>query len=676
MATPNVVPNANNEGQLGKSGKQWFAIHAQTVFINGNPVASTSSPVFSGTPTAPTPAGGDHSMKIATTEWVHNELEYQGYLQFGAMSNGNIPIYDSGTGQMVDSTRNLAWLQARTNHTGQQATTSITNSPALAVGGASSIEDDFAWIAAQFSSLSSDLSGKVDTSHTHVSADITDATTSGAAGKLVKTGEYGGITGVTSNGLPALVGMGSVSSSGVYGEVSSGTGVGIHGHAEAGVSGLSAAGLFEAGPSHVKRTILALSHPTTQNPIAEFGEGDRVSWTTWGFIDNKGRHLIKNALGAYQKIEPSATAASDQSLYLPDADGENLVSESGAGISNPSVFRDTLQLGAGDTPSFFSISIEASDSVGVNFTSGAVLAMQDPSSTTSWLLPSGGGNGSVALVDANGNGLNASTFRTALGVVPVDGGTFTGTVTINPSSGSDQLILVGSNGFTSTISCNSTASRSISFPDASGTIVLGNGSGVTDAGAFRTAIGASAASHTHTISEVSDSGATGRNLVQAATSTVARQILGLQTSEEEGYASAFVFTAAETAIAAANAAVIVESGVFATVDAVNFSVPDISKVELEVGGAILGRYQVIANLSAFSSAHNNRYVFMLALNGSPLAATEVSITLDPSDRRAVSLCGILNLDSGTSDTVSVMVKNGSDVNNLWVEKASLVLRPL
>ena len=70
MATPNIIPNANNEGKLGKSGTQWSEVRGQTIYQNGNQVANLASPTFTGAPLAPTPGSSDNTTKIATTAWV------------------------------------------------------------------------------------------------------------------------------------------------------------------------------------------------------------------------------------------------------------------------------------------------------------------------------------------------------------------------------------------------------------------------------------------------------------------------------------------------------------------------------------------------------------------------------------------------------------------------------
>lgn len=52
---------------------------ATTAFVKGQEYATLDSPVFTGTPTAPTPLTADDSTQIATTEWVKN----QGYTSAG-----------------------------------------------------------------------------------------------------------------------------------------------------------------------------------------------------------------------------------------------------------------------------------------------------------------------------------------------------------------------------------------------------------------------------------------------------------------------------------------------------------------------------------------------------------------------------------------------------------------
>ena len=68
---------------------------------------------------------------------------------------------------------------------------------------------------------------------------------------------------------------------------------------------------------------------------------------------------------------------------------------------------------------------------------------------------------------------------------------------ISNGNGDDSGLVVGINtvgihnagGFVTTFTGLATADRAVSFPDAAGTVVLGNGSGVTDSLAFRAATG-------------------------------------------------------------------------------------------------------------------------------------------------------------------------------------------
>lgn len=67
-------PNTSGSGSLGTEDLPWQNIHGIQIFKNGVAVATLVSPAFSGTPTAPTAAGGTNTTQIATTAFVTSAL--------------------------------------------------------------------------------------------------------------------------------------------------------------------------------------------------------------------------------------------------------------------------------------------------------------------------------------------------------------------------------------------------------------------------------------------------------------------------------------------------------------------------------------------------------------------------------------------------------------------------
>ena len=167
MATPNIIPRANNEGRLGKSGTQWLEVHAQTVYQNGGQLAPIASPSLTGTPLSPTPATGDNSTKIATTAWVRNVFAAEGVAALGgAFGDGEIPGYDTGTSSWVSTGLTIADALDRTNHTGSQAQSSITN-----------LVTDLATLTSGVATNAADILSHA-SNHTDGTDDIQDATAS------------------------------------------------------------------------------------------------------------------------------------------------------------------------------------------------------------------------------------------------------------------------------------------------------------------------------------------------------------------------------------------------------------------------------------------------------------------------------------------------------------------
>ncbi len=100
MTTRNIVPRATGEGSLGTNAKKWGDVYANNVHgaLTGNATSATSatndadgnnivstyapkeSPSLTGDPTAPTPTVNNNSTRLATTEYVVNDLKRNTWL--------------------------------------------------------------------------------------------------------------------------------------------------------------------------------------------------------------------------------------------------------------------------------------------------------------------------------------------------------------------------------------------------------------------------------------------------------------------------------------------------------------------------------------------------------------------------------------------------------------------
>ncbi|MDB4792329.1 hypothetical protein OAG69_00175 [bacterium] len=533
MATPNIVPNSNNEGRLGRSGLQWLEVRGQSIYQNGNQVADLASPAFTGTPTAPTQASSDNSTKIATTAFVKDVLFSDGYPVFSAHADQRIPKYVSSTGQYEDSGYTSADFLNLANATGTLTSTGSLIGPTGVIVGSSDLQDDISDINTRLTTVEGSSFAPV--SHTHVSADITDASTTGTPDVLVLRGPTGTVSGSNT----------AATGSAVEGSATGTQGAGVSGGNLVGSSGFGGYFISSATSSPGAGVVSEMTGSSTRPNFWGFGAGTgnfiefaATAVSSALFYITKAAEIVWGVGANTKKIAPG-TATGDRVATLPDATG-TIVLGDGSGVTDAGSFRTAIDLGSSSDPEFATVAVDASTSSGLLFGSGgAMLALQSASSTTTYKLPSGGGS-TENLVDGSGNGLDAPAFRTALGVLPSNGGTMTETLTINPSTGSDQLKLVGSGGNIGTITCNPGGPRTYTMPDGTGTLVLGNGTGLTDAAAFRTAIDA-IQSGTVLSTDISNSTTLGRTLITAASAAAARTAIEVpQKSDVVGYAFASI----------------------------------------------------------------------------------------------------------------------------------------
>lgn len=532
MATPNIVPNSNNEGRLGRSGLQWLEVRGQSIYQNGNQVADLASPAFTGNPTAPTQATSDDSTKIATTAYVKDVLFSDGYPVFSAHADQRIPKYVASTGQYEDSGHTSADFFNLGNATGTLTSTGSLIGPTGVIGGSADLQDDISDINTRLTTVEGSSFAPV--SHTHVSADITDASYTGTANVLVLRGASGEVFAQNSDATGAAI----------QGAATGTQGAGVSGGNIVGSSGFGGYFVSSATSSPGAGVVSQMTSSSTRPNFWGIGEGtgNFLEFTASAvsaalFYITKAAEIVWGVGANTKKIAPG-TATGDRVATLPDATG-TIVLGDGSGVTDAGSFKTAIDLGGSSEPSFASVTVDASTNDGLLFSSGAILALQSASSTTTYRLPSGGGS-TENLVDGSGNGLDAPAFRTALGVLPSNGGTMTETLTINPSTGSDQLQLVGSGGNIGTITCNPGGARTYTMPDGTGTLVLGDGTGLTDAAAFRTAIDA-IQSGTVLSTDISDSTTLGRTLLTASSAAAARTAIEVpQKSDVVGYAFASI----------------------------------------------------------------------------------------------------------------------------------------
>lgn len=92
------------------------------IVINGSTIASTVSPTFTGTPTAPTPTTGDNSTKIATTAYVDGKMVLGTVVTASgtAINFSNIPSWIKRITVMLDgvSTNGSSNIQIQIGDTG------------------------------------------------------------------------------------------------------------------------------------------------------------------------------------------------------------------------------------------------------------------------------------------------------------------------------------------------------------------------------------------------------------------------------------------------------------------------------------------------------------------------------------------------------------------------------
>jgi hypothetical protein len=678
MSTPNIVPNADNEGRIGKSGQQWSEVRGQTVYQNGNQVANLASPDLTGNPTAPTQASSDDSTKLATTAWIRTLITGVWLKLTGAPEAGNVLEYD-GSGVMSDSGKSVTELLARTNHTGTQAASTILkSSEILGSGAVTLLSDEMNLIAGQIAANVSNIAGKAATSHTHTSANISDASVAATADVLVKRGDGGEIFGTTD---------GTTYDRAVSGISSADEGVGVYGQATGtnGTGGYFTASSTTAGTAAMHAVAVSgASVPAIRG--TQSGSGGYLQFndgTSNIFELTSALAVVWSDLagGAYSKTLAPGTATADRTITLPNDTG-TVVLGNGSGVTSQNDFRTALGIAEADIPEFAQVKVGASETNGYTFGSNVTLALEDAAQATIvYALPTGG-TGTEKLVDGDGRGItSASAFRTAIGASALAGGeTFTGSVGINPASGSTQLALTGALGYATSIISNPSAARTQYLPNVSGTLVA------TDDG-------------TVTVADIIDAGTTGAVILGAITEANARTAIGITTvgdtlavaanisaarnaiesahdTEDIGYTQAYISSSATTTVSTADTYydIVTASGGFSLGASSNFTA-DNAKAKLTYTGTDPRKFVIRVNMAVTCSI-TDKEIGVGVLSGSIVAASAITSHYNENagDKHLISTEAIISLDQ--NDFFLIQIKNITDTTNLIVTQLSVTVIPL
>jgi hypothetical protein len=642
MATPNVIPSANNTGKLGKSGTQWAEVRGQTIYQDGAQVANLASPIFTGAPTTTTPvSASDNSLKIPTTAWVTTFLTGIYTKIYGTPTAGNL-FMSKADGLIEDSGQTTATLLARANHTGAQAQNTVTD-----------LVSDLATLTADVATNATAISGKAATSHTHTSAEVSDATAAATVSKVVKRGSTGEANFASTGSTKAVYATATGSSGkGISGLSSGGSGTAVYG-SNTGASGIGG-NFYNAGSSGV-----GLIADNNQAAGAVILSARHSGSNMFEVLTGSKVRLYNTASSYYSEID-HGTLTDNRAVTWPDADGTVVLGD-GGGITDAGAFRTALGVAAADSPTFAKTLVTSSTSEGYNFSSGAKLALEDAANTTKFQLPHGGGS-TEKLVDGDGRGVtSASAFRTALAAANIAGDTFTGNITIDPASGSNMIRMDGPSGGYAQLTFDSSSTRSIAVPDANGNLAIcASGAGEIIA------------------TDVTDSTATGRSLMTAANAAAGRATLSASTQAATLGFGVIAGTRNNTNATSLDedSFEIVHPGTFAVVNGANFTVPSSTLAKVTYGGSVTSNFLITAVMTVKSGASGTATLSArLGLNGATVATTEVSQTfLNATHEDVMTVQHIMSL--ANTNTVEVYITNESGDDDPTVTDISLTLIPM
>jgi len=673
MATPNIIPRANNEGRLGKSGTQWLEVHAQTVYQNGGQLAPIASPSLTGTPLSPTPATGDNSTKIATTAWVRNVFAAEGVAALGgAFGNGEIPGYDTGTSSWVSTGLTIADALDRTNHTGSQAQSSITNLVTDLATLTSGVATNAAAIATNASTLAADIATNtadiatntagIATNASNLATNTADIATNAADIATNTAGIATNTAGIATNAAGIATNAADIATNAA--DIATNT-AGIATNT-AGIAtnaaniATNAADILSHASNHTDGTDDIQDATASQKGLMTATYAAKVDGIETG-ADVTDFANVQSA-GALMDSEV-ASLSGVKTLILPDSTTISAFAKTLLNDADAATARGTLGLGSSDAPSFQSVTT-VMPGVGYEFggTASASLTLEDSSSATDFRLPSGGGS-IENLVDGDGRGItDAALFRAAIAAPDIAGDTFTGKVAINPATGSVVLGLIGAAGFETTITSNASTTRSINTPDASGYLALVS---ATDGSIEST--------------DITDSTTVGRGVLVAASAAAARATIGAESPSDMGYAFASISSSAATTIAVTGTFYTIAATTFGINTGAYFSAPLVTDCALEYNAPLGGpsrKFKVSVTASITMAASNKSIAIAIGKNSVAYTPSEQHHYYDKVglDEFIMTSEAIIELASG--DTIEAMITNNTDTVSATASHCTITVTPL
>ena len=520
------------------------------------------------------------------------------------------------------------------------------------------INDTIGNIGQSLSILTLTVNSKANASHTHLGADITDAdSTVGAANTIVKRSASGGILAkATASSSSAIKGDATGSSAyGVHGTNTNATGIAGYFATNSTTSPGSAITAVAQVGSNCPAVVLLQQGTGNYMELRNNTGANDVKFVVNGSLD-----LQWKAIGGTANTKSIAVGAATGSRVatLPDATG-TIVLGDGSGITDVSAFKAVLGIGPSSSPAFSSVTVTSSTSNGYNFSSGAKIALENAANTVTYLLPHGSPS-TIKLVDGEGRGISSPlAFRTAINTVSKSGDTFTGSITIDPSTGSNMLLFVGASGNTTTVTSNASASRTIAFPDKSGTLVAtpdGNISVLAQ--------------------DITDSTPVGRSVLTSPTAALARSaISAAENGYDIGYIDASITGVAVTATSSGGYVVANATGVTA-VESSGFTISDTTKLAVTKTSAGSKKYLVSVNCAITMVTNTGRDIAIVIVVNSTIRGRSVQhYHHTDADLMQYTVQAIVTL--ATNDVVSVRFQDaGASPQDLSVYYGNLIVTPI
>jgi len=625
---------------------------ATTAYVKANTAdkAGLSSPPLTGTPTAPTAVVGTNTTQLATTAFVAAEIAADIAplaTKASPALTGTPTAPTAGTSTDTTQIATTAYVKANTADKAGLSSPPLTGIPTAPTASASTNTTQIATTA--FVNAEIAAAGYAASLHTHTSANISDAASAATASKIVIRDAAGGAAFAATTGSAVLGTATGSGGDGVTGNATGGSGKGVIG------TTTSATGVgVEAQATHASSSALVANQSGTGGIIADF------NYDSEKIVEIKTNNtMLLHGDGAFASTLNFSTITADRAVVWPDAAGTVVLGD-GGGITDAGAFRTALGVGTAESPDFAKVVVDASTSNGYNFDSGAKIVLEDVNSATVYTLPDNTADDTSTLVDGDGRGItSASDFRDAIGVTGAAGGTFTDTVTINPSSGSDMFALTGAAGNTATISCDPGGNITIGMPTTnSKTLALvADTDGLIDA------------------TDIADSTSVGRSLITAADASAARLAIGVgPASNDYIYAYGSINNSDATVISVQGTFVIADPGTLTSSVAVNFAVPTADLCRVTYTGSETKVFKIDAQCSAdpFESSESELSM-RIGKNGTSLNYTEIGKNATGPEQLLQTHC-ILSL--AEDETVEIYIANESGTENIVVTHSQLVITPV